>query len=125
MVTQKCTDCSAVLPHNPKRKGTRCRSCAARHMARSPAQRAACKRSMERRWADPAERERLCAAMDGTKQAWLPPEYRAEYRRLRSRFKYTTAEARRMIEQQIAADQAREREESEPIETSSFMRILA
>ena len=60
-----------------------------------------------RRWADPAMRERIVLGLRSRaaqRVAWCPLEYRAEYHRLK-RVKHQTAkEARRMIEEMIAAD---------------------
>lgn len=146
MSAPNCTDCGRALPHNPRRKGTRCKSCNARAMTTSAAHRAAASRAMSRRWANPNEAARLGRAISAgitpeererrrargticcnaraaaagsdvrdragrtlsqTRLGWLPLEYRDDYFRLRSNHKYSAADARRLIEAQIAADHAR------------------
>ena len=78
MTVQTCSDCPAVLPHNPRRKGTRCKSCNARAIATSPEKRAALSKAMKRRWNDPQERRRLARAVQ---IGCLKPEVREERRR--------------------------------------------
>ena len=63
MTVAHCSDCGAQLPHNPRRKGTRCKPCSARAVATSPAHREALSRAMSRRWADPNEAYRLGRAI--------------------------------------------------------------
>jgi hypothetical protein len=60
--TNTCTECRAALAHNPRRKGTMCRSCAARARVKSDAHRAMAAAAMTRRWADPDQRARLVKA---------------------------------------------------------------
>lgn len=78
MTSQTCSDCPAILPHNPCRKGTRCKPCNARHIATSPEHRAAVAKAMKRRWNDPQERRRLARAVQ---IGCLKPEVREERRR--------------------------------------------
>ncbi len=48
-----CSDCPKALAPNPRRKGSRCRPCLARHNARSPAKQEKCREKMKLRLADP------------------------------------------------------------------------
>lgn len=73
-----CTDCGKLLKPDPRRKGTRCKSCTARALATSPAHREAVSRAMSRRWANPNEAFRLGKAIS----AGITPEER-ECRRAR------------------------------------------
>lgn len=144
-----CSDCGRELPHNPRRKGTRCKPCTARAVAKSPEHRAAVSKAMARRWADPNEARRLATAVSAgitpeererrrqrgriccncraaaagseariragrtlsqTRLGWLPIEYRPDYDFLRRTYKMSAADARRMIEDQIARDLERYQE---------------
>lgn len=71
-----CSDCGRDLPHNPRRKGTRCKPCSARAVATSPGHREAVSRAMSRRWADPNEAFRLGKAIS----AGIGPEERQRRR---------------------------------------------
>lgn len=51
-------------------------------------------------------RRRAAFTLSQTRLGWLPPEYRAEYFRLRSTYKYRAKQARRLIEKQIEKDRA-------------------
>lgn len=72
-MTSACSDCGRALPHNPRRKGTRCRPCTARAIAISPEHRAACSRAMSRRWGNPNDAAVLSRAIS----AGISPEERA------------------------------------------------
>lgn len=64
----------------------------------------------KRQWSDPAFRARMEGAMRRLGQrrvAWCPLEYRDDYRRLKRVKHKSAAEARRMIEELIAADARR------------------
>jgi hypothetical protein len=63
-----------------------------------------------RQWADPEWREKHTDCMRilaGKRVAWCPVEYRGDYKRLKRVKHYSAAEARLLIEQQIAQDTAR------------------
>lgn len=155
MTEQTCSDCGTALRPNNRRKGTRCKRCAASAMARSPEKRAKCREAMLRHFVDPhfhaahcarigegirrslqdperladlRERGRKCGLLrmgintygagseprlaagrrrHDTVMAWCPIEYRAEYRRLVSTKLIRAPEARRMIEEMVAADLAK------------------
>lgn len=77
MTDLKCSDCPTMLPHNPRRKGTRCKPCSARHVAKSPEHRKAASKAMSRRWKNPIERRALAQSIsDGC----MKPEIREERR---------------------------------------------
>lgn len=63
MSNLSCTECGTALPRNPRRKGTRCKSCASRARVQSEAHRAAASRAMTRRWADPEQAAALARAI--------------------------------------------------------------
>jgi hypothetical protein len=66
-------------------------------------------RQNERQWSSAEFRARHAertAARNAAKVAWCPLEYRADYERLKRVKHYTAAQARQMIEAQIAADTA-------------------
>jgi hypothetical protein len=63
-----------------------------------------------RQWADPAIRVRLVESIrryNRARVSWCPLEYRDEYHRLKRVKHCSAAEARRLIEEMIAADTAR------------------
>lgn len=71
-----CSDCQRPLPHNPRRKGTRCRRCFARHIARSEAKREACRRAMKERFEDPGYCAlHLARTKDGLRKSMKDPEF--------------------------------------------------
>lgn len=72
---QTCSDCPAELKPNPRRKGTRCKPCNARHIATSPSHREAVSKAMSRRWNDAQERRKLSQAISA---GCLKPEVRLE-----------------------------------------------
>lgn len=60
-----------------------------------------------RRWADPVLRARIVTGLRSRaaqRVAWCPLEYRAEYHRLKRVKHYSAADARKLIEDMIAAD---------------------
>lgn len=150
-MTQICSapGCEAILKPNPRRKGTMCQPCSARHRVRSPEELERCRAAVMRYYSDPLSRQRHAQAVsDGWKRAlaakpelreamanrgrrarsfqsgvlssetrqkmsrsahsrqldWCPIEYRPLYRELVSRSGNSAAEARRMVEDQIAVD---------------------
>jgi len=150
-----CSDCGTALKPNPRRLGTRCKPCGARHMAQSPEKREKCRVAMKRHFDEPGyyrlhcqrvgsgirdalkdpsrmedlrERGRRCGLLrlgmtrhgagseprviagrkrSETVLSWCPVEYRDEYRRLVRTKLIRAPEARRMVEDMIAADLAR------------------
>lgn len=70
-----CSDCHEPLKPNPRRQGTRCKPCNARHIATSPSHREAVSKAMSRRWNDAHERRKLSQAIS---VGCLKPEVRLE-----------------------------------------------
>lgn len=70
-----CSDCREPLKPNPRRQGTRCKPCNARHIATSPSHREAVSKAMSRRWNDAQERRKLSQAIS---VGCLKPEVRLE-----------------------------------------------
>lgn len=100
-----CKTCAKPL--NPRSKSGYCRTCYIPSL--SPELKAERARKLSEYLAatDPADMKRRMAALSRRRMAWCPLEYQADYRRFTRAKCLPAATARRMIEEQIAADRER------------------